>query len=179
MGSDAATPWRWHFALSITTGFLKIAVCPGALKTWFDSLKLYLYIAFQKQGHQVSKFCLDPERQRTFCLEGTSPSILFVQHFINKNVSRKTLGYSFAEGKAIDDKEWKGLDHSERAWHCLNLQKDKTNVEFSKRKDWSGVENTKEQMEGGGKRDKRAHWQPLEAGKLWKTIKAKLLSICF
>ena len=66
-------------------------------------------------GHQVSKFCLDPERQRTFCLEGTSPSILFVQHFINKNVSRKTLGYSFAEGKAIDDKEWKGLDHSERA----------------------------------------------------------------
>lgn len=32
---------------------------------------------------------------------------------------------------------------------------------------------------GAGERDKRAHWQPLEPGKLWKTIKAKLLSICF
>ena len=62
IGSDPAARRRWFFALSSPTGFLKIAVCPGALKIWFDSLTPDLYTVFQKQGHQVSKLCLDPER---------------------------------------------------------------------------------------------------------------------
>lgn len=72
-------------------------------------------------------------------------------------------------------RERKGVAHKERAWDCLNLQEEKMKVEFSKGRNWSGVENKKEQM--GGWRDKRARWQPLGAGKLFETIKAKLLSV--
>lgn len=69
------------------------------------------------------------------------------------------------------------MDHRERACDCLNLQREKMKVEMSKRKNGSGTENTREQMWGG--REKRAHVQPLGAGMLCKTIKPKLLSVCF